>query len=135
MQGRIAAGIGAWVIGAVSATALSLLAVSVFGRSAASSRGPVLSQSDIAAALASATAPGASQPPTPSASSPGESANQQPATTVPTPALSASASSPPSSTPTPPVPVRRVLSSVAGTVVARGQGSQRNLDAWRPAQG
>src|SRR5260221_459321 len=100
MQGRIAAGIGAWVIGAASATALSLLAVSVFGQNTTASRGPVLSQTDIADALASPAGPPLSPPPTQSAATPPGPASQQPASTpTPTPSSSATSSPAPSLTP------------------------------------
>jgi hypothetical protein len=135
MQRRVAAGVGAWVIGAVSATALSLLAVSVFGRDAASSRGPVLSQEDIARALASATdAPpvAASTPVAPMAPATSPSATGGPDA----PAASAPPS-PSGATPTPTTAstVTRALPSFAGTVVVRCQGSQVYLESWSPAQG
>lgn len=135
MQGRVAAGIGAWVIGVVSATSLSLVAVSVFGRDAANSHGPVLSQDDVARALASATAdPSPGTGPSTSAST----TKADPAGTAPPPTPSQVApttSAPPAPSTTSIAPVSRVLSSPAGTVVVRCQGSQVYLRSWSPAQG
>lgn len=133
MQGRVAAGIGAWVIGVVSATALSLVAVSVFGHDAANSHGPVLTQDDIAKALASATAAPPTSPDSPSAGTPGGASGTPSSATPPTPGPTSSSTVTPTNSVA--TTISRALSSPAGTVVVRCQGSLVYLMSWSPAQG
>jgi hypothetical protein len=140
MQGRILAGVGAWAIGATSATALCLLAVSSIDRDMAADRGPVLSGDDVARWLAetpSSTDAGApSTTPAPN-TTPSESAAGM-ATTQPSgtaPGSSASTVRAPNTTAGPTTSSVRVLTSPGGSVSARCEGSQAYLISWSPGQG
>jgi hypothetical protein len=127
MQVRILAAVGAWVVGATAATALSLLAVSFLGQDVASGQAPLLTADDVNRSLAAPTAtPGAPETTgpteTPSASATSSSSS------------AAGSSTKPATTTTQP-PVSRVLSVTGGSAVARCQGQTVYLVSWSPAQG
>lgn len=133
MQGRILAGIGAWLAGASVATALSLLAVSFLGHDVASDQGPLLSADDVRQLLSDpSTLPGASPPP-PTTSTTPTAQTTTPGATTSDPSATESLGTAPASTSA--VAVSRVYSSTAGSVVARCQGSLAYLVSWSPAQG
>jgi len=136
---RVTAGVGAWIVGAASATGLSLFAVSFLSPDPQSPQGATLSQDQVEQALASMTGTaGSSTPPV----SPGFSGS---ATTGPTPSGPPTSTQPKTSAPAAPAapthsasgpqPVERRLSDDAGTVVAQCQGSLAYLVTWSPAQG
>ncbi|WP_370369263.1 hypothetical protein [Catenulispora sp. GP43] len=136
MRVRVTAGVGAWIVGATTATGLSLFAVSYLSADPQSPQGATLSQAQVNQALASVTrtqAPGPSPSSGPSTAGPAQTA---PAT--PPPSSSSSATGAPAA-PTrsaPAVqPVQRRLSGGAGTVVAQCQDGLVYLVTWSPSQG
>ena len=85
---RVTAGVGAWIVGAATATGLSLFAVSYLSEDPQSPQGATLSQAQVNQALASMTgAAGSSTSPA-----------------VSTPSSSPVTTTPPSSTPESPTP-------------------------------
>jgi serine/threonine-protein kinase len=151
VHSRILFGLVAWLLGAATATAGSLLAVSLLGQGIAGTQGQLLTQDAVNRALASEAAQGsapavpsvsASQPPSPPASatpsavatsvSPSATAV---ATTAP-PAVSSSSPSPASSSTAPPASAGgAVLTSPGGQVVANCQAAGAYLISWSPLQG
>ena len=161
MHHRILFGCAAWLLGAATATAGSLLAVSLLGQGITGASGPLLTQDVVNRALTSetaepaATAPASRRPsgaavgraatPGGTPSAPGPAVSSPGATPVPSPSAS------PRSTPggtappgtTPPgtavpgttVPGTTVLGSPGGDVVADCLPSGAYLSAWSPAQG
>jgi len=140
MQGRVVAGVGAWVIGATTATALCMLAVSFIDRDMTTNRGPVLSGDDVARSLAEppSSAVGSGPQTTPAPNTP--TAAGVPGTAPDTAANQLSNTAPGSSASAPHAPSTaassvRVLSSPGGTVSARCEGTQAYLISWSPGQG
>jgi len=145
MHMRVAAGVGAWLLGVGAATAGSLLAVSLLGQGIATSTNQQLTESAVQRALAEATetpgtgpAPTGSPSPTPSAARPHQARLSQPvpgnqATSSARPSRSQAASSP-SAQPTA-APSSTLLSSQGGTVVADCRPAGAYLLSWSPAPG
>jgi serine/threonine-protein kinase len=160
MRVRLGAGVGAWIVGAATATGLCLFAVSYLEQDPHSSQGTTLSQDEVDQALASMTGTSGSSaatavPTTDSATSSGPASGAARATpstqssttkpsqtkqptqpaqpTGPTPGTTTPVTSPQSSLSA--QPVERSLSNDAGTVVAQCQGSTVYVVTWSPAQG
>lgn len=135
---RVTAGVGAWIVGAATATGLCLFAVSHLSTDPQNPQGATLSQSQVRQALASVTGATSSSNP-PAVSSDQSSTATGPAPSVlPSPAQSrpSAATVPaPTSSVTTPQTVERRLSGDGGTVVAQCQGSTAYLVTWSPAQG
>lgn len=142
---RVTAGVGAWIVGAATATGLSLFAVSYLSTDPQSPQGATLSQDQVKQALASMTeTAGSSTPPVtpgspgssdfPGSATTGPAPSAPTATTQPKPSAPAASAAPTHSAPVP-QPVERRLSEDAGTVVAQCQGSMAYLVTWSPAQG
>lgn len=160
MHGRILFGVVAWLLGAATATAGSLLAVSLLGQGITGATGPLLSQVAVNKALASETAEptsgaassassGAADTASPSspasAGSPGATSTGAPSSGAASSA-GASPSAAPSGTPASSAPATApsasgtpdggtVLASHGGGVVASCQAGGAYLDSWSPAQG
>lgn len=139
---RVTAGVGAWIVGATTATGLALFAVSYLNEDPQNPQGAPLSQAQVDQALASMTATTGSPAPTDASTASTGSVRTDSGTTQPTPSTEpkssgpsapASASTARSSATT--QPVERQLSGDAGTVVAQCQGSTVYLVTWSPAQG
>ena len=142
---RVAAGVGAWLLGVGAATAGSLLAVSLLGQGIATSNNQQLTESAVQRALAEATetpgtgpAPTGSPSPTPSGARPHQARLSQPvpenqATPSARPSRSQAASSP-SAQPTA-APRSTLLSSQGGTVVADCRPGGAYLVSWSPDPG
>lgn len=153
---RVTAGVGAWLIGATTATCLSLFAVSYLNTDLTGTQGATLSAQDVTRALSSAATA------TPSAPAPASSGSGGPAPDASGPAASSTASalngataappsaSPPSATGQPTTttsapattstsqamtPAKRRISGHGGQVEAQCQGSSAYLVSWSPAQG
>ena len=135
---RIVFGLVAWLLGAATATAGSLLAVSLLGQGIGGSSGQQLPQDAVNHALAKEAAenspsgpPTASRTPDPAASPSGPSKPSATATADPPP--------PPSPTPTATEPSSNpggtVLTSKGGEVVASCQPAGAYLLSWYPLQG
>ena len=155
MHSRIVFGLVAWLLGAATATAGSLLAVSLLGQGITGNQGQLLTQDAVNRALASEGAQGpapaapsvsASQAPSPaptaatptpvatSASPTATAAATATATTAPPPVSSPSAASSPSSS-APASLGGAVLTSAGGEVVATCQAAGAYLNSWSPHQG
>jgi hypothetical protein len=160
---RLAAGVGAWLLGVGAATAGSLLAVSLLGQGIAASTSQQLTESAVQRALAAeATDPQGADPvtttgsprPTPSATrshqprlsqgvpqieaTPSAGASRSRAASSPSAQAraTATATATPTGTPTPtPTPSSTVLSSQGGTVVADCRPGGAYLLSWSPAPG
>ncbi|WP_370376251.1 hypothetical protein [Catenulispora sp. GAS73] len=161
MRAKVSVGVGAWIVGATTATGLSLFAVSYLGDAPHNPQGDTLSVSEVNRALASATAtpdgssadsappgPAGTSPvrPTPSDSASGTSSGTPSGLPSTGPAASNTA---PSSTAgshpwlaptgstgsTAAHTVERRLSVDGGSVLAQCQGSAAYLVSWSPAQG
>jgi hypothetical protein len=122
VQGRVLLGVGAWLLGAATATGGSLLAVSVLGQGMTPAAGQQLSVAAVNRALASeahdpAAASAASPLPRPSTVAPPRVARRR----VPRHSPSS--------------PSGTVLTSEGGTVVAGCAGAQVYLMSWSPQQG
>ena len=143
---RILAGVGAWLLGAGTATAGSLLAVSLLGQGIADSQGQQLTAAAVNRALAreaqetSQAGRQAVGPPVTSASPATRPAAARPAAVPPpatatvTPSPTPAASQPPAS-PSPPAPVGTLLTSQGGTVLAECRPAGAYLVSWSPTQG
>ena len=137
MHRRILFGIAAWLLGAATATAGSLLAVSLLGQGITGGSGPLLSRVAVDRALASEAAEPAT-PPSAAGSAPAGTAGASPAA-----ARTAAPSSPAPSRAVSPsnVPASvtagdgTVLASRGGDVVASCAAGGAYLDSWSPAQG
>ena len=137
---RILAGVGAWLLGAGTATAGSLLAVSLLGQGIADSPGQPLTTAAVNRALARdarESSPADAQtarPPAPtSTSTVTRPAASRPSMTQParaTPAVSRTSASP-----SPPAAVGTVLTSQGGTVLAECRSAGAYLVSWSPTQG
>jgi serine/threonine-protein kinase len=129
---RILFGVAAWLLGAATATAGSLLAISLLGQGITADPGQLLTQDAVTRALATEAAEASPPPVTaPSSQLASPSASVTPAATVtPTP-----------HTPDPAVPAApvasegTVLTSAGGEVVASCQPAGAYLISWSPRQG
>jgi hypothetical protein len=141
---RILAGVGAWLLGAGTATAGSLLAVSLLGQGIAASPGQQLTAAAVSRALARESRdPGQGGTPVP----------RPPARTSPTarpvvtrttaspyvrvsPAPSTATAAPPTAgVPGPQAAAGTVLTSPGGTVLAECRSAGTYLVSWSPTQG
>jgi hypothetical protein len=139
---RVGVGVGAWIVGAATATGLSLFAVSYLSEDPQSPQGSTLSQAQVSQALASMTADAGSSTPPAVPSAPASSTSAKPTPPGAASVPSTKPSSPETSAPAAPArstpaaqPVDRRLSADAGTVVAQCQDSTVYLVTWTPAQG
>jgi len=136
------AGVGAWLLGVGTATAGSLLAVSLLGQGIAASPGQQLTADAVNQALAreahdaseAATRTAPPAVPTPSATKP---AATSPAASQAAPAPSAPAAAPAAA---PAVPAASpsagtVLTSMGGSVLAECRSAGAYLVSWSPVQG
>ena len=139
------AGVGAWLLGVGTATAGSLLAVSLLGQGIAASPGQQLTADAVNQALAreaydaSAAATRTAPPPVPTppatrpaATSPAAS-QAAPAPPAPSAPAAAPAAAPavPATTPS----AGTVLTSLGGSVLAEGRPAGAYLVSWSPVQG
>lgn len=144
MRTRVMAGVGAWITGAVAATGLSLLAVSLLGPDAATAQGEALSPAEVNQALAAMTATPSGTPAPTSA----DAASPAPASTTASsdrpsgsklpdgPAPTTAGTSSPDSSDGPATPTaERRLTDPGGQVIARCQQGSAYLVSWSPAQG
>jgi hypothetical protein len=141
---RILAGVGAWLLGAGTATAGSLLAVSLLGQGIADSPGQQLTTAAVNRALARETQNASdagtqtARPPvrTSPATSPAATrpAMTQPVPAAPTPSVTPAASRAAAS-PSPPTAAGTVLTSQGGTVLAECRPAGAYLVSWSPTQG
>jgi hypothetical protein len=132
---RILFGVAAWLLGAATATAGSLLAISLLGQGITGDPGQLLTQDAVTRALASEAAD-ASPPPVTAPSrqltSPSGSASATPAAT----GTSTSHAADPATAPAPgAADGGTVLTSVGGEVVASCQPAGAYLISWSPRQG
>ena len=141
MHRRILFGVTAWLLGAATATAGSLLAISLLGQGITGDPGQLLTQDAVTRALASEAAD-ASPPPVaaPSRQPASPSASATPAATgTSTPHTPDPATAPPTAPVTPPAPGAvgggTVLTSAGGEVVASCQSADAYLISWSPLQG
>lgn len=146
---RILAGVGAWLLGAGTATAGSLLAVSLLGQGIADSQGQQLTAAAVNRALAreasEAGSPAAqtAQPPDPTRTATSSAPATPPATTPGTAGpAAAGATSPPaapasgaSASPSAQGAGGTVLTSQGGTVLAECRPAGAYLVSWSPTQG
>jgi serine/threonine-protein kinase len=143
---RILFGIVAWLLGAATATAGCLLAVSLLGQGIGGNSSEQLTQDAVNRALASEVAENNSQAPqsAESSESPSPSKTAHPSskpTRAATPATSeqSTPSSPPAASPTSTAgtasPGGTVLTSKGGEVVATCQPAGAYLLSWSPSQG
>ena len=135
---RILFGVVAWLLGAATATAGSLLAISLLGQGITGNSGQLLTQDAVTRALASEAA---EAPPSTAASDTGGPTASAPARTAP------AASATPSATDVPapgqgadtatasPSGDGTVLTSAGGEVVASCQAAGAYLISWSPLQG
>ena len=131
---RILAGVAAWLLGVGTATAGSLLAVSLLGQGIADSSGHQLTTAAVNRALALETHD-ASDAGTRTARPPVRTSPvTRPAATRPVPAPTPAASRPAAS-PSPPAAAGTVLMSQGGTVLAECRPAGAYLGSWSPTQG
>ena len=138
MHRRILFGVVAWLLGAATATAGSLLAISLLGQGITGSSGQLLTQDAVNRALGSEAAEAspsdsptatAAARPSRAAASPPPPATTTPATPAPSPAAAAATTAPPQSG------QGTVLTSPGGEVVAACQAADAYLISWSPLQG
>jgi serine/threonine-protein kinase len=149
MRSRILFGVVAWLLGAATATAGSLLAVSLLGEGITSNSGQLLTQDAVNSELASEAAqasPFASPAVTPTVTASGAPSSTR-TTATPSPVITSaspvitSASpvpTPVATTTAPPGPASpggTVLTSSGGEVVAACQDAGAYLISWSPLQG
>ena len=140
---RILAGVGAWLLGAGTATAGSLLAVSLLGQGIADSPGQQLTTAAVKSALAAeaqeASPTGAqSTPPLLPAPSVTQPTETGPAVIQPSTATSpaaAPAASQAVASPSPQAADGSVLTSQGGTLLAECRSAGAYLVSWSPTQG
>lgn len=143
MQRRILFGVVAWLLGAATATAGSLLASSLLGQGITGNAAQLLTQDAVNRALASESA----EPPTDTPGGPTAARSATPSpdapTTTPAPPVTASPAvtagpvrEPAADTAEPSdQPDGTVLTSAGGGVVASCQASGAYLISWSPSQG
>ncbi len=143
---RILVGVGAWLLGAGTATAGSLLAVSLLGQGIADGPGQQLTTAAVKSALAREAQEGSpadfltTPPPVPTSSVTRPAASRpsvtQPALAAPSVTPSATpAVSQTSASPSPPAAGGTVLTSQGGTVLAECRSAGAYLVSWSPTQG
>jgi hypothetical protein len=135
---RILFGVAAWLLGAATATAGSLLAISLLGQGITGSSGQLLTQDAVNRALGSEAAE-ASPPDSPAvtatarpsraAASPSPPTAATPVTPAPSPVASTATTAPP------PSGQGTVLTSPGGEAVATCQAAGAYLISWSPLQG
>jgi hypothetical protein len=158
MHGRILFGVVAWLLGAATATAGSLLAVSLLGQGITGGTGTLLSQASVNRALAREAAEPAATPTVSltagtALASPGKTRATASGSAAPSPSVSPAATGPSGTGPAgtaaadtpPPTPAASadgtstsggtVLTSHGGDVVASCPAGGAYLDSWSPAQG
>jgi hypothetical protein len=134
MHRRILFGVAAWLLGAATATAGSLLAISLLGQGITGNSGQLLTQNAVTRALAGEAAdapPSAAAPDAggPAAAAPARTAPAASATGVPATGQGAdTATASPSGD-------GAVLTSAGGEVVASCQAAGAYLISWSPLQG
>ena len=138
---RILFGVAAWLLGAATATAGSLLAISLLGQGITGDPGQPLTQDAVTRALASAAADASSPPVTapsrqvvsrPSSAPAPASASAPPVATA---TSAPSAPGPPATTAPVAADGGTVLTSAGGEVVASCQSAGAYLISWSPLQG
>ena len=141
MNRRILFGVAAWLLGAATATAGSLLAVSLLGQGITGASGPLLTQDAVNRTLASESPESPESPAAadPSSARPSASPSEKPAATraAATPSQTG-VPAPPSPSPSSAddsAPVGTLLTSRGGDVVASCLAAGTYLDSWSPAQG
>jgi hypothetical protein len=146
---RILFGVAAWLLGVATATAGSLLAISLLGQGITGDSGQLLTQDAVTRALASEAADASSPPVTaPSRQLTSPAASATPAATgTSTPHTRVPATVPPTAPATPPATAPApsaapgaagggtVLTSAGGEVVASCQPAGAYLISWSPLQG
>jgi hypothetical protein len=141
---RILFGVAAWLLGAATATAGSLLAVSLLGQGITGASGPLLTQDAVNRTLASESPepPAAAESPAaagPSSARPSAPPSAEPAATraTATPSQTGLAAPPPPSPSSADgsAPVGTLLTSRGGDVVASCLAAGTYLDSWSPSQG
>jgi len=140
---RILFGVAAWLLGAATATAGSLLAISLLGQGITGDPGQLLTQDAVTRALASEAADASPPPvtaPSRQVASPSASARTTapaPARVSATPAATATSAPPDPATTTAPAAADggTVLTSAGGEVVASCQSAGAYLISWSPLQG
>ena len=147
---RILAGVGAWLLGAGTATAGSLLAVSLLGQGIAASPSQQLTGAAVNRALArESRGPGQDVPsatPSPGRTSPtarpaatrttaGRPVRVAPASSAATASPTATAAPPAAASPGLQAAAGTVLTSAGGTVLAECQVAGAYLVSWSPTQG
>jgi hypothetical protein len=133
---RILFGVAAWLLGAATATAGSLLAISLLGQGITGSSGQLLTQDAVNRALGSEAAeasPSDSPTVTATARPSHAAASPPPPTAAVTPAPSPVAST--ATTAPPPSGQGTVLTSPGGEAVATCQAAGAYLISWSPLQG
>jgi len=145
VQIRILAGVGAWLLGATTATAGSLLAVSLLGQGIADSPGQQLTSAAVNRALVHEADEATATSPAPSPSATRAPATRAPATSAPavkpqrtevSPSARTSASRPATASPlAPQTAAGTVLASPGGTALAECGSSGAYLVSWSPTQG
>jgi hypothetical protein len=148
MHSRILFGVVAWLLGAATATAGSLLAVSLLGQGITGNSGPLLTQDAVNKELASEAAEAsasASVTVTASAEPSGTHATATPSPVTasmspvqaPTPVTTTPVTTTPVTTTAPPTASSggTVLTSPGGEVVAACQAAGAYLVSWSPLQG
>ena len=138
MHRRILFGVVAWLLGAATATAGSLLAISLLGQGITGNSGQLLTQDAVTRALASQAA---EAPPSTAARDTGGPTASAPARTAPAASATPSATDVPAtgqgadtSTASPPGD-GTVLTSAGGEIVASCQAAGAYLISWSPLQG
>jgi hypothetical protein len=131
---RILFGIAAWLLGAATATAGSLLAISLLGQGITGNSGQLLTQDAVTRALASEAA---DTPPSAAVGDTGGPAASPQARTAPIASATASATDvpPPDTAAASPPGDGTVLTSAGGEVVASCQAAGAYLVSWSPLQG
>jgi hypothetical protein len=139
VQARVFGGVVAWIGGTVTATVLSLLAVSALGHGMAFGGTQTLSSDQVARALA-ATPPALASPPSESASAaPSPTGTPHTATSSASPGGRATASghgpAGPAPAPGPSGGSGATFTSAGGVVFAQCEAGGAYLTSWSPAQG
>lgn len=141
---RMSAGIGAWIVGATSATGLSLFAVSHLGTGVRGAGSPTLGTGQVRQELAAMTdgatpsrtpVPNADPNPGPKSGLTQSAPSQRPAASTPGPSSVSAPESRDSGEAATERPVVRRLSVDGGSVVARCQDTTVYLSSWNPAEG
>ncbi len=133
MHRRILFGVAAWLLGAATATAGSLLAISLLGQGITGNSGQLLTQDAVTRALASEAAEAP-----PSAAARDTGSPTAPARTAPAASAGASGTDVPATDTTTtgsPPGDGTVLTSAGGEVVASCQAAGAYLISWSPLQG